>query len=156
VYKAKMPVWGINQDCYIRQAGRNSPRKAIKITPGTIPTTAVAAGRDNMPLLTISAIMRTATSGHDSVLYLMAALSSLPKTSFSGLQGYLMASKRRLSIRKKPTMIIASRRAIRNTSWVRCRKTMWFKIDISRTAEAVLFVVAHVAHVCHFSLKEMF
>jgi hypothetical protein len=44
------------------------PKKAIKITPGTMPTTAVAAGRDNMPLLTISAIMSTATKGHDSVL----------------------------------------------------------------------------------------
>ena len=55
-------------------------------------------------------------------------------------------------------MIIASRRAIRDTSWVRCRQTtgMWFKINISRPTEAVLFVVAHVAHVCHFSFIEVF
>jgi hypothetical protein len=36
-----------------------------------------------MPFDTISAIMRTATNGHESLLYLMSCLSSGPKTSLA-------------------------------------------------------------------------
>jgi hypothetical protein len=43
------------------------------INPGTIPTTARDEGSDSMPLLTISAIIKTATSCHVSVLYLILA-----------------------------------------------------------------------------------
>jgi len=41
------------------------------IKPGAIPTTASDDGKDNIPLLTISAIMSTATSCHVKVLYLI-------------------------------------------------------------------------------------
>ncbi|EKG20329.1 hypothetical protein MPH_02343 [Macrophomina phaseolina MS6] len=47
------------------------PRKTIKMRPGTMPTTARDDGNDSIPLDTISAIMRTATSGQESVLYLI-------------------------------------------------------------------------------------
>lgn len=40
----------------------------MRMTPGTMPTTAREEGRDSMPLLTISATIRTATICHDSVL----------------------------------------------------------------------------------------
>ena len=43
----------------------------MTIMPGTKPTTASDEGKESIPLLTISAIMRTATSSHDSVLYLI-------------------------------------------------------------------------------------
>lgn len=43
----------------------------IKITPSTMPTTAREDGKDSMPFETISAIIRTATSCHDIVLYLI-------------------------------------------------------------------------------------
>ena len=39
------------------------------MTPGARPTTARLDGRDSMPLLTISAIISTATNSHDRVLY---------------------------------------------------------------------------------------
>lgn len=45
------------------------PRKTMSISPGTKPTTASDDGSESIPLLTISAIMSTATSGHESVLY---------------------------------------------------------------------------------------
>lgn len=41
----------------------------MSIRPGTSPTTASDDGSESIPLLTISAIMSTATSGHESVLY---------------------------------------------------------------------------------------
>lgn len=56
-----------NQDVYVA----NTPKNTIKITPGTIPTTAREEGRESIPFDTISAIMRTATSCHDIVLYLI-------------------------------------------------------------------------------------
>ena len=49
----------------------NAPRKTMRTTPGTRPTTASDEGKLSMPLLTISAIIRAATSSHDSVLYLI-------------------------------------------------------------------------------------
>ena len=49
----------------------NTPRKTITTIPGTRPTTASDEGKESIPLLTISAIIRTATSSHDSVLYLI-------------------------------------------------------------------------------------
>ena len=49
----------------------NAPRKTMRTTPGTRPTTASDEGKESIPLLTISAIMRAATSSHDSVLYLI-------------------------------------------------------------------------------------
>lgn len=56
-----------SQDVYVAQV----PRMAIMMTPGTSPTTARAYGRDSMPFDTISAIIKTATSCHESVLYLI-------------------------------------------------------------------------------------
>lgn len=56
-----------SQEVYVAKA----PRNTIKMTPGTMPTTASEDGRESMPLLTISAIMRIATSCHDMVLYLI-------------------------------------------------------------------------------------
>ena len=155
MYKAKMPVWGINQDCYIRQAGRNPPRKAIKITPGTIPTTAVAAGRDSMPLLTISAIMRTATSGHDrfvldgNILFIAKDIVFWTSRLLDGVEKEL---ERQKEAYHDDNLLEGHQKHL----FGRCRKTMWFKVNISRTAETVLFVVAHVAHVCHFSCEGMF
>ena len=49
----------------------NTPRKTMRTTPGTRPTTASDEGKESIPLLTISAIIRAATSSHDSVLYLI-------------------------------------------------------------------------------------
>ena len=49
----------------------NAPRKTMRTMPGTRPTTASDEGKESIPLLTISAIMRAATSSHDSVLYLI-------------------------------------------------------------------------------------
>ena len=46
-----------------------TPRKTMRMTPGARPTIARLEGRDSMPLLTISAIMSTATNSHDNVLY---------------------------------------------------------------------------------------
>jgi len=48
-----------------------TPRKTMRMTPGTIPTTAKLEGRESMPLLTISAIISADTSCHDNVLYLI-------------------------------------------------------------------------------------
>lgn len=47
------------------------PRNAMTATPGPRPMLATAYGNDNMPLLTISAIMSTATRPQVSVLYLI-------------------------------------------------------------------------------------
>lgn len=46
-----------------------TPRNTMSTRPGTRPTTASDDGSESIPLLTISAIMSTATSGHESVLY---------------------------------------------------------------------------------------
>ena len=43
----------------------------MRTMPGTRPTTASDEGKESIPLLTISAIIRAATSSHDSVLYLI-------------------------------------------------------------------------------------
>ena len=45
------------------------PKKMMSTSPGTKPTTASDDGRESMPLLTISAIINTATSGQERVLY---------------------------------------------------------------------------------------
>lgn len=44
------------------------PRNTMMTRPGTMPTTARDEGNESMPLLTISAIINTATSCHDRVL----------------------------------------------------------------------------------------
>ena len=43
----------------------------MRTMPGTRPTTASDEGKESIPLLTISAIIRAATSSHDRVLYLI-------------------------------------------------------------------------------------
>jgi hypothetical protein len=43
------------------------PKKRIMIVPGTMPTTAKLDGSESIPLLTISAIINTATICHDRV-----------------------------------------------------------------------------------------
>ncbi len=48
-----------------------APRKTMRTMPGTMPTTASDEGRESIPLLTISAIMRAETSSHDRVLYMI-------------------------------------------------------------------------------------
>lgn len=45
-----------------RQKVASIPRKAVKMTEGTMPTTAIAEGSESIPLLTISAIMNKATN----------------------------------------------------------------------------------------------
>lgn len=95
VYSANTPTHSYTQryGCGLRRKGCFLPRNMIRMTPGTMPTTAVAAGRESMPLDTISAIMRTATRGHDNVLYLMSASSSFPKTSRSDCRRQSFPSK---------------------------------------------------------------
>ena len=68
-----LPSGCLNLNCIKIQAvnSPNTPRKTMTITPGTRPTTASDEGKESIPLLTISAIMRTATSSQDSVLYLI-------------------------------------------------------------------------------------
>jgi len=45
-----------------------APKNTIRMIPGIRPTTASEDGKESMPLLTISAIISTATSSHDRVL----------------------------------------------------------------------------------------
>ena len=52
----------------------------MRTMPGTRPTTASDEGKESMPLLTISAIIRAATNSHDSVLYLIFGEEQLVNT----------------------------------------------------------------------------
>ncbi len=78
-----LPSGCLSLNCINTQAVNNpkAPKNTITIMPGTNPTTAKELGRESMPLLTISAIISTATRGHDNVLYWIWWSSSCPKTS---------------------------------------------------------------------------
>ena len=55
----------------------------MRVSPGTMPTTAREEGRESMPFETTSAIMRMATSSQERVLYLICGTGSVSGCSWS-------------------------------------------------------------------------
>ena len=79
--------------------------------PGTRPTTAREEGKESIPLLTISAIIRTATSSHDSVLYLICGGGQSQSTASDLRVGEMYPILRRLGISDEKSRLKYERRA---------------------------------------------
>ena len=79
--------------------------------PGTRPTTAREEGKESIPLLTISAIIRTATSSHDSVLYLICGGGQSQSTASDLRIGKMYPILRRLGISDEKSRLKYERRA---------------------------------------------
>ena len=79
--------------------------------PGTRPTTAREEGKESIPLLTISAIIRTATSSQDSVLYLICGGGQSQSTASDIRIGKMYPILRGLGISVEKSRLNYERRA---------------------------------------------